>query len=94
MSFAVARVLHLPARAFARAYGPGLSACAGLLAAAGAVRLAWAATSVPAATTAALAGALGAVLALRLLAPGTFVDLVRQLRGLRPGPRRVPLSAL
>jgi hypothetical protein len=94
MSLAVARVLRLPARAFARAYGPGLSACAGVLAAAGAVRLAWDATSVPAATAATLAGALGAVLALRLLAPASFVDLVRQLRGLRPAPRQVPLSAL
>jgi PST family polysaccharide transporter len=94
MSVAVGRVLHLPARAFARAYGPGLSACAGVLAAAGAVRLTWSATTVPAATAAALAGALGAVLALRLLAPGAFVDLVRQLRGLRPAPRQVPLSAL
>jgi lipopolysaccharide exporter len=94
MSFAVGRVLQLPARAFAGAYGPGLSACAGVLVAAGAVRLTWPAASVPAAVAAALAGALGAVLALRLLAPGTFLDLVRQLRGLRPAPRQMPLSAL
>jgi hypothetical protein len=45
----------------------------------------------PAVAVATVAGALGAVLALRLLAPGTFVDLVRQLRGLRPGSRPAPV---
>ena len=76
MSLAVGRELHLRA---------------GELAAAGLVRLTWPATSVPAVTVAAIAGALGAALALRLLAPGTFVDLVGQLRGLRPGPRHAPV---
>jgi PST family polysaccharide transporter len=91
MSWAVGRELHIPASAFAHAYAPGLAASAGVLAAAGLVRLTWPAISVPAGTVAAVAGALGAALALRLLAPRTFVDLVRQLRGLRPGVRHAPV---
>jgi O-antigen/teichoic acid export membrane protein len=92
MSVAVARELRLPASAFARTYAPGLAASAGVLAAGGLVRVTWPAISVPAAAVAAIASALGAALALRLLAPRTFVDLVRQLRGLRPGGRQVPVA--
>ena len=92
MSLAVGREFHLPPGAFARTYGPGLSASVGVLAAAGFVRLTWPATSVPAVTVAAIAGALGAALALRLLAPRTFVELARQLRGLRRGPRHAPVG--
>ena len=91
MSVAVWRELHLPASAFARTYAPGLSASVGVVVAAGLVRLAWPTTSVPAVTVAAVAGALGAALSLRVLAPRTFVDLVRQLRTLRPGPRHPPV---
>jgi PST family polysaccharide transporter len=90
MSLAVGREMHLGAGAFARTYGPGLSASAGVLAAAGLVRLTWPAISLPAVTAASLAGALGAVLALRLLAPRAYADLGRQLRALRPGPRGSP----
>jgi lipopolysaccharide exporter len=91
MSWEVGRELHLRPGAFARACAPGLSASIGVFAAAGLVRLTWPATSVPAVTVAAITGALGAALALRLLAPRTSVDLVRQLRGLRPGPRQAPV---
>jgi O-antigen/teichoic acid export membrane protein/peptidoglycan/xylan/chitin deacetylase (PgdA/CDA1 family) len=91
MSVAVGRELHLPAGVFVRTYAPGLSAAVGVFAAAGLVRLTWPATSVPAVTVAAVAGALGAALALRVLAPRTFVDLVRQLRALRPGPEHEPV---
>jgi PST family polysaccharide transporter len=94
MSFAVVRELRLPAAAFVRGYGPGLAAALGVLAGAGLVRLTWTAISVPAITAATLAGAVGAGLAVRLLAPATFVDVVRQLNGLRPTPRPVPLRAL
>jgi O-antigen/teichoic acid export membrane protein/peptidoglycan/xylan/chitin deacetylase (PgdA/CDA1 family) len=94
MSVAVGRELHLRAGAFARTYAPGLWASVGVLAAAGFVRMTWPATSVPAVTVAAIAGALGAALALRLLAPRTFVDLVRQLRGLRPGPRHAAVRSV
>jgi lipopolysaccharide exporter len=90
MALAVGRELHLGPGAFARTYAPGLSASAGVLAAAGLVRMTWPASSLPAVAVAALAGALGATLALRLLAPRTFVDLARQLRGLRPGPPHAP----
>lgn len=84
MSVAVGRELHLGWRAFARMYAPGAAAAAGVVAGAGLVRLAWPAASVASIVPAAAAGALGAALALRLLAPQTFDDLVRQVRGLRP----------
>ena len=72
MSVAVGRELHLgspPSRAPSR---PGLAASVGVLGAAGAVRYAWPAISVPAVAMAAVAGVAGALLALRLAAPRTF----------------------
>jgi hypothetical protein len=55
--------------------------------AAGAVRYVWPAISVPAVFAATLAGAAGAMLALRLVSPRTFRDLMRQLPDVRPVPR-------
>jgi lipopolysaccharide exporter len=88
MSVAVGRELHLGVGAFARAFAPAAAASLGVLAGAGAVRYAWPASSLPATTMAALAGASGALLVLRLSAPRTFVDLVHQMRDLRPRARR------
>jgi lipopolysaccharide exporter len=88
MSVAVARELHLGAAAFARAFAPAVAASLGVLGGAGAVRYAWPAISLPATTTAALAGAGGALLVLRLSAPRTFVDLMHQMHDLRPRARR------
>ena len=64
-----------------------LAAATGVLTAAGAARYAWPETSVPAIASATVAGAAGAMLALRLASPRTFRDLVRQLRDLRPVSR-------
>jgi lipopolysaccharide exporter len=88
MSVAVGRELHLGIGAFARAFAPAVAASLGVLAGAGAVRYAWPANSLPATTVAALAGAGGALLVLRLSAPRTFVDLMHQMRDLRPRARR------
>jgi hypothetical protein len=62
---------------------PALVAAVGVLAGTGAVRLLWPQLSVPALLAATAAGSLGAVLALRTLAPGTYRDVVSQARGLR-----------
>jgi lipopolysaccharide exporter len=87
MAVAVGRQLHLGIADFARAFAPAVAAAIGVLVAAGAVRYAWPAISVPALFAAALAGAAGAMLALRLASPQTFRDLMRQLPDLRPVPR-------
>jgi lipopolysaccharide exporter len=87
MAVAVGRRLHLGIADFARAFAPAVAAAIGVLAAAGAVRYAWPAISVPALVAAALAGAAGAMLALRLVSPPTFHDLAHQLRDMRPGAR-------
>jgi lipopolysaccharide exporter len=62
---------------------PALVAAVGVLAGTGAVRLLWPQLSVPALLAATAAGSLGAVLALRTFAPGTYRDVVSQARGLR-----------
>jgi O-antigen/teichoic acid export membrane protein/peptidoglycan/xylan/chitin deacetylase (PgdA/CDA1 family) len=90
MSVAVARELRLRIGDVARTYAPAVAPSVGVLVGAGAVRLAWPAISFPALAAATIAGALGAMLALRLAAPRTFVDLVRQLRDLRPHARPAP----
>jgi lipopolysaccharide exporter len=87
MAVAVGRQLHLGIADFARAFAPAVAAATGVLAGAGAVRYAWPAISVPAVLAATLAGAAGALLALRLASPRTFRDLMRQLPDLRPVPR-------
>ena len=88
MSVAVGRELHLGIAAFARSFAPSVSASLGVLGAAGAVRYVWPAISVPATVTAAVAGVAGALLALRLSAPRTFVELMRQMGDLFPRARR------
>jgi hypothetical protein len=65
-----------------------VAASLGVLGGAGAVRYALPEISVPATTMAALAGAGGALLVLRLSAPRTFVDLMHQMHDLRPRSRR------
>jgi lipopolysaccharide exporter len=87
MAVAVGRELHLGIVDFAGAFAPAVAAATGVLAAAGAARYAWPAISVPAIASATVAGAAGAMLALRLASPLTFRDLVRQLQDLRPVPR-------
>jgi hypothetical protein len=79
MAVAVGRKLHLGIADFAQAFAPGVAAAIGVLAAAGAVRYGWPAISVPAVGAATLAGAAGALLALRLVSPRTFHDLAGQL---------------
>jgi lipopolysaccharide exporter len=88
MAIAVGRELHIGIARFARAFAPASAAAVGVLAGSGAMRHAWPAISVPATVAAAAAGAVGALLALRLSAPRTFVDLVAQARDLRPRARR------
>jgi hypothetical protein len=88
MSVAVGRELHVGIAAFARSFAPSVAASLGVLGAAGAVRYAWPAISVPATVTAAVAGVAGALLALRLSAPRTFVELMRQMGDLFPRARR------
>jgi O-antigen/teichoic acid export membrane protein/peptidoglycan/xylan/chitin deacetylase (PgdA/CDA1 family) len=87
MAVAVGRQLHLGIADFARAFAPAVAAAIGVLVAAGAVRYVWPAISVPAVFAATLAGAAGAMLALRLVSPRTFRDLMRQLPDLLPVPR-------
>ncbi len=78
--------LGIPPAAVLRAIGPGLAAAAGVVAAAGSVRLAWPALTAPALAGGVLAGVLGALAGVRLAAPavwGQIVTLVRRLHGRR-----------
>ena len=67
---------------------PGLVAAAGTALAAGFVRVTWSDLSIGPLVTGAVAGAVGALVLLRLLAPGTLAE-VRKLVGLR-GFSRAP----
>ena len=89
MSVAVGRELHLGPRAFARSFAPGLAAAAGVLARRRrrAARLAGGLSGRPSCRRRSPArwaprSRCG------FTAPRTFVDLVRQLRGLRPAAAR------
>jgi PST family polysaccharide transporter len=83
LCWAVMRELKLGLGRLLWICAPALVAAAGVLAGTGAVRLAWPQPSLPALLAATAAGSLGAVLALRALAPGTYRDVVCQARGLR-----------
>jgi O-antigen/teichoic acid export membrane protein/peptidoglycan/xylan/chitin deacetylase (PgdA/CDA1 family) len=83
LCWAVMRELKLGLGRLLWICAPALVAAAGVLAGTGAVRLAWPQPSLPALVAATAAGSLGAVLALRALAPGTYRDVVCQARGLR-----------
>jgi lipopolysaccharide exporter len=65
-----------------RAARPGLVAAAGIALAAGLVRVTWSDLTIGPLVTGVMAGAVGALLLLRLLAPGTLAE-VRELVGLR-----------
>jgi len=82
---AVLRELRLGVGSLLWICAPAFLAAGGVLAGAGAVRLLWPELSAPALLAATAAGTLGAVLALRTLAPDTYRDVVRQARGLRRG---------
>lgn len=90
LSWAVMRELGFgPGRLLALC-APAVAAGTGVVAGAGAMRLAWDALTVPALAAALAAGALGAASALRLCAPGTYRDVARQARGLRRRDRAAP----
>jgi O-antigen/teichoic acid export membrane protein/peptidoglycan/xylan/chitin deacetylase (PgdA/CDA1 family) len=83
LSWAVVRELGVGAGSLLSICAPAALAATGVVAGAGAVRLLWPQLSAPALLLAAGAGALGAVLVLRALAPQTYRDVLRQARGLR-----------
>jgi PST family polysaccharide transporter len=87
LSGAVLRELHVGVGRLLWICLPAFEAAAGVLAGAGAVRLLWPQPSAAALVAATVAGALGAVVALRMLAPQTYRDVVRQARGMRRRPR-------
>jgi hypothetical protein len=82
----VGRALHIHPRDLARALHPALAAAGGVVAAAGAVRLAWPADSAGALVAELGAAGAGGFAALRLLAPGTFAELKAHLL---PGRRGI-----
>ncbi|MDX6720873.1 MAG: hypothetical protein QOJ63_3127 [Solirubrobacteraceae bacterium] len=83
LCWAVMRALRLRLGRLLWICAPALVAAVGVLAGTGAVRLLWPQLSVPALLAATAAGSLGAALALRTLAPGTYRDVLYQARGLR-----------
>lgn len=72
---AAGRTIGVSVTEISRALAPGVVAAAGTAAAAYAVHQAWNEASLPAVAAASLAGALGAVAALRLLAVSTYRDV-------------------
>ena len=83
MCWAAMRELHFGFGSLLAICAPAFASAAGVLVGAGAVRILWPEVSLAAAVAASLAGALGAVVALRTLAPDTYRDVARQARGLR-----------
>jgi lipopolysaccharide exporter len=83
--------LQIGPSAIFRAAQPGLVAAAGAALASGLVRLTWTDLAVGPLVTGTVAGALGALVSLRLLAPGTLTD-VRKALGLRRF-RKAPAGA-
>ncbi len=87
VAYLVSRQLDIRPRSLAAAARPGIAAAAGVVVAAGAVRLAWSSLSAGPLLAGLVAGALGGLLSVRVLAPGAlseFLDAVglrRLLRG-------------
>ena len=81
---AAIRTIGVRARDIGRAFVPGLLAAAGAAAGAGAVRAAWDAEELIPVALASLAAGLGAVVALRIFAAGTFHDLAGTIRAALP----------
>ena len=79
------RILHLRTADIFRAFGPGLAISLGVAAGLGAVRLAWPANVLWSVALASLAGALGGAATLRLLASGTWFELLGLVRRALPG---------
>lgn len=79
-----ARVLGISPRELLRAIQPALAATAGVVLGAGAVRILWESESWPLVLAGTAAGAIGAVAAMRLLAPQTLRQVIGQLAALRP----------
>jgi O-antigen/teichoic acid export membrane protein len=90
VAFAAVRTIHIRAIDVVRSLIPGLIAAAGTAAAASAVRYGWDEASLVPVAVAALAGAVGAVAALRVFAAGTFGEVLVVLRAAFPSPRRAP----
>jgi len=85
---AVARLLDIHPLRMAAAVLPGLYAALGVILGAGAVRLAWGGVSAGPLLAGAAAGALGAALLLRLLAPAMYAEVLEQIRALLGGLSR------
>jgi PST family polysaccharide transporter len=81
---AVRRLLGLSWRQIWSAALPGVTTALGVLVASGAIRLLWSSSGITALLIGAAAGAAGGLVALRWLAPATYADLTRQLRGVLP----------
>ena len=82
---ATSRIAAVPVRGALLALGPGCVAALGVVVGAGGVRLLWDDVSVPAAGTAAIAGAALATALVRLCAPAAWSEV----RALLPLPRRL-----
>ena len=89
---AAARWAGVPAGDVARATLPGTIAAIGVVAGAGAVRLAWPALSVGPLLAGAVAGGLCGAALLRLLAPTEFARAARQVRAITDRKTRPPLQ--
>jgi lipopolysaccharide exporter len=83
LSWAVMRELGLGFGRLGTLTAPALAAAAGVLVGSGAVRVLWSEPSVPELLVATIAGVLGAVCALRVLAPQTYRDAAHQIDVLR-----------
>jgi hypothetical protein len=85
VAIAAGPVLGVPWHRVLRATGPATAGALGVAAGAGLVRVLMPSLSVAPVLLGTVAGAIGGLLALRVLAAGTISDLVEQLRRLRGG---------